>query len=124
MTDGRTDRHMDGWGGTFLFTCNCRRSVTHGRLKVPNLSAMDSFFWADVKSAKEIDCTQLVHKVLLRFFPPVCPLPPLFFTLCYLIMSRVHVMHVLDMLCVLGVHHNMSLGMLCGLWNIHNMEGL
>jgi hypothetical protein len=31
-------------------------------------------------------------------------------------------MHILDMLWVLGVHH-MSLGMLCALWNIHNMEG-
>jgi hypothetical protein len=79
--DGQTDICMDGWGGTFLFTCNCRRSVTHGRLKVPNVSAMDPFFWADVKSAKEIDCSQLVHKVLLRFFPPVCPLPPSFFYL-------------------------------------------
>jgi len=31
-------------------------------------------------------------------------------------------MHVLDMLWVLRVC-NMSLGMLCALWNIHNMEG-
>jgi hypothetical protein len=49
MTDGRTDRHMDGWMGRHvLFTCNCRRSVTHDRLKVPNLSAMDPFFSPDV----------------------------------------------------------------------------
>jgi hypothetical protein len=31
-------------------------------------------------------------------------------------------MHVLDMLWVLRVS-NMSLGTLCALWNIHNMEG-
>ncbi len=31
-------------------------------------------------------------------------------------------MHVLDMLWILRVH-NMSMGMLCALWNIHNMEG-
>jgi hypothetical protein len=31
-------------------------------------------------------------------------------------------MHVLDMLWYLWVY-NMSLGMLCALWNIHNMEG-
>jgi hypothetical protein len=49
MTDGRTDGQtygwMDGWMGRHvLFTCNCRRSVTHDRLKVPNVSAIDPFF--------------------------------------------------------------------------------
>jgi hypothetical protein len=44
------------------------------------------------------------------------------FTLWHLNMFWVHVMLVLDMLWVLGVY-NMSLGILCALWNIHNMEG-
>lgn len=45
-TDGQTDIWMDGWMGRHvLFTCNCRRSVTHDRLKVPNLSAIDLLFF-------------------------------------------------------------------------------
>jgi hypothetical protein len=44
------------------------------------------------------------------------------FTLKYLIMFWVHVMHVMNMLWVLGIC-NMSLNMLCALWNIHNMDG-
>jgi hypothetical protein len=46
---------------------------------------------------------------------------PLVFTLWYLIMFWDHVMHVLDMLWVLRVY-NMSLGMICAPWNIHNMK--
>ncbi len=63
---------------------------------------------------------QSVQKVLLRFLPQSAPCP-VCFTLWYLNTTWVHVMHVLDMLWVSGVC-NMSLGMLCALWNIDNMR--
>jgi hypothetical protein len=61
---------------------------------------------------------QSVQKVLLRFFSFSLLFAPFVFTLCYLNMFWVNVMHVLNMLRLLGVR-NMSQAMLCALWSIH-----
>jgi hypothetical protein len=62
----------------------------------------------DVKSAKEIECNQ--YKRTAAVFSPSLLLALFVFTLPYLNTIWVHVMHVLDMLWVLGVC-DMSLGM-------------
>jgi len=49
------------------------------------------------------------------------PFAPFVFTLWYLNTCWVHVMHVLNMLWILRVC-NISLGVLCALWNSHNMK--
>ncbi len=103
MSQGRAQFLIDIWFFILI-----------GESHIPWISWVDAghYFWEDVKSGKEMEWSP--HKKYCCDFSPQSALCPVCFW--------VHVMDVLDMLWALGVC-NMSLGSLCALWTINNMEG-